>query len=344
MERGNILRMSRRRRLYLVLLSLPIWVGLIFSLLANWLLQPNSSFLYPAEVGIAAFVVGGVIREPRIVAFLTGVLVTSFLLLLYFWDQRSARQTQILLTEAQREAERSRRSFLRRLDHEIKNPLTGLRAALVNLQETQATDERQHATENAGRAVERLTRLLTDLRKLSDLGERPIELSIVDIPDLLQDAVDAAQVLPAYDRRDVSLLIPKVPSPFPFVTGDRDLLVLAVYNLIENALKFTSPNDSVEVRAAEDGRNILIEVADSGVGVPPEDAPKIFEELFRASNARGIEGSGLGLALVHRIVSLHDGKISVRSSQENPRGTVFTMSLPVMKRGKVVAQITSNAQ
>ena len=336
--------MSRRRRLYLLLLSLPIWVGLLSSLLANWLLQPNSSFLYPTELGIAAFVIGGVIREPRIIAFFIGFLITSFLVLLYFWDQRSARQTQILLTEAQREAERSRRSFLRRLDHEIKNPLTGLRAALVNLQETQATDERQHATENAGRAVERLTRLLTDLRKLSDLGERPIELSIVDIPDLLQDAVDAAQVLPAYDRRDVSLLIPKVPSPFPFVTGDRDLLVLAVYNLIENALKFTSTEDSVEVRAAEDGRNILIEVADSGVGVPPEDAPKIFEELFRASNARGIEGSGLGLALVHRIVSLHDGKISVRSSQENPRGTVFTMRLPVMKRGKITAQNISNAQ
>jgi two-component system OmpR family sensor kinase len=165
----------------------------------------------------------------------------------------------------------------------------------------------------------------------------------VDIPDLLQDAVDAAQVLPAYDGREVSLLIPKVPSPFPVVTGDRDLLVLAVYNLIENALKFTSPNDSVEVRAAEDGRNILIEVADSGVGVPPEDTPKIFEELFRASNARGIEGSGLGLALVHRIVSLHDGKISVRSSQENPRGTVFTMRLPVMKRGRMTAQNISNA-
>ena len=344
MERGNILHMSRRRRLYLVLLSLPVWVGLLSALLANWLLQPNSSFLYPTEFGIAAFVFGGVIREPRIVAFFIGFLITSFLVLLYFWDQRSARQTQILLTEAQREAERSRRSFLRRLDHEIKNPLTGLRAALVNLQETQVTDERQHAAETAGRAVERLTRLLTDLRKLSDLGERPIELSIVDIPDLLQDAVDAAQVLPAYDRREINLLIPKVPSPFPFVTGDRDLLVLAVYNLIENALKFTSTEDSVEVRAAEDGRNILIEVADSGVGVPPEDAPKIFEELFRASNARGTEGSGLGLALVHRIVSLHDGKISVRSSQENPRGTVFTVRLPVMKRSKVAAQNNSNVQ
>ena len=99
----------------------------------------------------------------------------------------------------------------------------------------------------------------------------------------------------------------------------------------------------MEVRAAEDGKNILIEVADSGVGVPPEEASKIFEELFRASNARGIEGSGLGLALVHRIVSLHDGKISVRSSQENPRGTVFTMRLPVMKRGRLAAQNASNA-
>lgn len=335
--------MSRKRRLYLFLLSLPLWVGLLASLAAQRLLQPNSSFLFPAEFGIAAFVIGGVIREPRLVAFVFGFLITLFLLLLYFWDQRSARQTQILLTEAQREAERSRRSFLRRLDHEIKNPLTGLRAALVNLQETHARDERQHATENAGRAVERLTRLLTDLRKLSDLGERPIERSVVDIPDLLQDAVEAAHVLPAYEGREVSLLIPKVPSPFPCVTGDRDLLVLAVYNLIENALKFTSPNDSVEVRAAEDGKTILIEVADSGVGVPPEDAPKIFEELYRGSNARSTAGSGLGLALVHRIVSLHDGKISVRSSQENPRWTVFTMRLPVMKRGKVAGLNVPNA-
>ena len=301
-------------------------------MLAQRFIQPNSSFLYPTEIGIAAFVFGGVIRDPRFVAFVFGFLITLFLLLLYFWDQRSARQTQILLAEAQREAERSRRSFLRRLDHEIKNPLTGLRAALVNLQESQITDERQHATENASRAVERLTRLLTDLRKLSDLGERPLERSVVDIPDLLQDAVDAAHVLPAYEERDVSLLIPKVPSPFPCVTGDRDLLVLAVYNLIENALKFTSADDSVEVRAAEDGKSILIEVADSGVGVPAEDAPKIFEEFFRGSNARSTAGSGLGLALVHRIVSLHGGKISVRSNQENPRGTVFTMRLPVMKR------------
>jgi len=325
--------MSKKRWMNLFLLSLPLLAGLLSSVLAQLFLQPNSSHLYQTDLGIAAFVLGGVIRDPRLVAFVLGFLITLFLLILYYWDRRSTRQTQLLLTESQREAEKSRRSFLRRLDHEIKNPLTGLRAALVNMQETQAVEERQHAVENAGRAVGRLTRLLADLRKLSDLGERPIESSGVDVPELLQDAVDAAHVLPAYEGREVSLLIPKVPSPFPSVTGDRDLLVLAVYNLIENALKFTCADDSVEVRAAEDGRVIVIEVADSGVGIPSEDASKIFEELYRGSNARSTEGSGLGLALVNRIIALHDGKISVRSNQENPRGTVFTLRLPVGKRG-----------
>jgi two-component system OmpR family sensor kinase len=324
--------MSRRRRLFLFLLLLPLLVGLLAAGLAQWSMTPDSSHLYPIDLGIAAFVFGAVIRVPAVLAFVIGFLVTSFLLVLYYWDLRNTRQTQVLLTESIRDAEQSRRSFLRRLDHEIKNPLTGLRAALVNMQETHATEERQHAVENASRAVERLTRLLTDLRKLSDLGERPIERTVVDIPGLLKDAVDAAHVLPAYEGREVSLLIPKVPSPFPCLTGDRDLLVLAVYNLIENALKFTSVDDSVEVRAAEDGKTILIEVADSGVGVPSDDAPKIFEELYRGSNARSTEGSGLGLALVNRIVSLHGGKISVRSNQDNPRGTVFTMRLPVMKK------------
>lgn len=323
--------MSRRRRINLFLLSLPFWVGLIFSGAAQLFLQPNSAFLSQMDLGITALVFGGVIREPRLVAFALGFLITLFLLFLYYWDLRNARQTEALLTESMRDAEQSRRSFLRRLDHEIKNPLTGLRAALVNLQETHGKEEREHAAENAGRAVERLTRLLTDLRKLSDLGERPIERSQVDVQELLQDAVDAAHVLPAYEGREVNLLIPKVPSPFPCVTGDRDLLVLAVYNLIENALKFTSADDSVEVRASEDGKAIVIEVADSGVGVSSDDLSKIFEELYRGSNAHGTEGSGLGLALVHRIAVLHGGGVGVRSSQSEPRGTVFTMRLPVRK-------------
>jgi two-component system OmpR family sensor kinase len=101
-----------------------------------------------------------------------------------------------------------------------------------------------------------------------------------------------------------------------------------MYNLVQNALKFTSEDEPVEVRALEDGRSVYVEVADSGAGIPSEDLPKIFEELYRGSNARGIEGSGLGLALVHRIVTLHGGQIIVRSRQGDSHGTVFTIRLP----------------
>lgn len=325
--------MPKRLWINLLLISLPFWVGLICGILSHSFLEPETPVLVQTDLGLAAFVFGGVVRQWSFFGFLLGFLITALLVLFYYWDMRSIRQAKMIISDATLDLEQNRRNFLRRLDHEIKNPLTGMRAALVNLQEAQSKDERIRAAENASRAVTRLTRLLSDLRKLSDLGERPIEQSSVDVPDLLQDVVDAAHVLPVYDGREVSLLIPKVPSPFPCVVGDRDLLVLAVYNLIENALKFTGAEDSVEVRVSEDGQVIVIEVADSGVGIPVEDVPKIFEELYRGSNTRSTEGSGLGLALVRRIVDLHNGQIHVRSSQIEPRGTVFTIRLPVSKRG-----------
>jgi two-component system OmpR family sensor kinase len=266
------------------------------------------------------------------VAFVAGFGLTIFLLGLYIASQLKEIQADKKIADTIRESEQGRRRFVRRLDHEIKNPLTGMRAALVNLQEAQSKDERIQAGENAKRAVDRLTRLLSDLRKLSDLDERTLELAPVDVPELLGDVVDAACSIPAYAERKVHLFIPKVPSPFPLVTGDRDLLVLAVYNLVDNALKFTSAQEPVEIRALDVGRDIVVEVADSGAGISSEDLPKIFEELYRGSNARSTEGSGLGLALVNRIVTLHGGQVYVRSRQEEPRGTVFTLRLPELRK------------
>jgi two-component system OmpR family sensor kinase len=318
----------RRRWRRILVFSLPFFVGLFLSILAQLFMPTIFPILSSVDFGTAAFVFGMTIRNPAVVFFSFGFLVTAFIILIYYWDRRHIAQTQTMYADYLQEAGDRRRNFLRRLDHEIKNPLTGLRAALVNLTEEKTEEERQRAVGNANRAAERLTRLLTDLRKLSDLEERAIERFPVNVPELLEDVVTAVRILPAHEKRDVTVLIPKVPSPFPTIMGDRDLLLLAVYNLVENALKFTSTDDSIEVRALEDGRSIVIEVADSGTGIPSEDLSKIFEELYRGSNARGTEGSGLGLALVHRIVTLHRGGVGVRSSQVEPRGTVFTLRLP----------------
>lgn len=323
-----MMRFIRRRWRRILYITLPFIVGLILSGLAQLFLPTIFPILSSVDFGPAAFVFGMTIRNPTVVAFFLGFILTAIILLIYYWDRRRIAQTHTLYADYLQEAGDKRKNFLRRLDHEIKNPLTGLRAALVNLTEEKTEEERDRAVMNAKRAVERLTRLLTDLRKLSDLEERAIERMPVNVPELLEDVVTAVRILPAREKREINVLIPKVPSPFPTITGDRDLLLLAVYNLVENALKFTSEEDSIEVRALEDGRSIVIEVADSGTGIPSEDLTKIFEELYRGSNARGTEGSGLGLALVHRIVTLHRGGVGVRSSQAEPRGTVFTVRLP----------------
>jgi two-component system OmpR family sensor kinase len=322
------MKLLKRRWRRILFISLPVLVGLLLAILAGLLMPAVFPVLSSVDFGPAAFVFGMTIRNPGVVAFVFGFLVTGLILAIYQWDRRRVAQAQTMYADYLQDTNQKRRSFLRRLDHEIKNPLTGLRAALVNLQEARESDERSRAVTNAGRALERLTRLLTDLRKLSDLEERTIERFPVNVPDLLEDVVTAIRTLPVCQGREISVLIPKVPSPFPTLIGDRDLLVLAVYNLVENALKFTTEEDSIEVRALEDGRTIVIEVADSGPGIPVEDLSKIFEELYRGSNARGTEGSGLGLALVNRIAALHGGGVGVRSSQAEPRGTVFTLRLP----------------
>ena len=322
------MKFLRKRWRRILFFSLPIFVGLLLAILAGLLMPTVFPVLSSVDFGTAAFVFGMTIRNPMVVAFVFGFLATASVLAIYYWDKRRVAQAQTMYADYLEDVNQKRRSFLRRLDHEIKNPLTGLRAALVNLQEARESDERSRAVTNAGRALERLTRLLTDLRKLSDLEERTIERFPVNVPDLLEDVVTAIRTLPVCEGREISVLIPKVPSPFPTIIGDRDLLVLAVYNLVENALKFTSEEDSIEVRALEDGRTIVIEVADSGQGIPAEDLSKIFEELYRGSNARGTEGSGLGLALVNRIAALHRGGVGVRSSQMEPRGTVFSLRLP----------------
>ena len=322
------MKFLRRRWRRILFISLPFLVGLLLAILARLFMPTVFPVLSSIDFGTAAFVLGMTIRSPAVVAFVFGFLVTGVILAFYYWDKRRIAQAQVMYADYLQDTNQKRRSFLRRLDHEIKNPLTGLRAALVNLEEAKESEERARAVTNAGRALERLTRLLTDLRKLSDLEERTIERFPVDVPDLLEDVVTAVRILPVCKGREINVLIPKVPSPFPTIVGDRDLLVLAVYNLVENALKFTSEEDSIEVRALEDGWNIVIEVADSGSGISADDLSKIFEELYRGSNARGTEGSGLGLALVNRIASLHHGGVGVRSSQTEPRGTVFTLRLP----------------
>jgi two-component system OmpR family sensor kinase len=237
------------------------------------------------------------------------------------------RMDRTLQEERRTQAEAQNR-FLRRLDHELKNPLTGLRAAVENLEDPAEKDPLAATLPDIRLQVERMVRLTGDLRKLAELDEIPLESGEVDIGDLLQGIVDALQAQPLGAGRRINLVVPRVPWPLPPVQADEDLLGSAFFNLIDNALKYSRASDVVEIRAAQHERLIQVEIADSGPGIPAEELPRLFEELYRGSNAREREGSGLGLALVKRIVERHGGSIAVHSRRDGATGSIFTVRLP----------------
>lgn len=236
------------------------------------------------------------------------------------------RLEQMLAGEQEQAAEAHRR-FILRLDHELKNPLTAIRVGLANLAVASSETERQDVLTTVGEQAERLGRLSADLRKLAELETKLLEQTAVDVAELLQEAVELARQQPAIAERSLALSMPRAPWPLPAVRGDRDLLFLAVYNLLDNALKFTHPGDTLEVRAFEDEATVLVEVADTGPGVLADDLPHIFEELYRGQGAQGEAGSGLGLALVKAVIERHGGSVTVRSRPG--QGSVFTVRLPV---------------
>jgi len=260
-----------------------------------------------------------------LITFGFSILVSLILSLIYLRRQRD----QNLVDYAQKEFSKDRRRFLQRLDHELKNPLTAVLAGLANLSMIEDPDKREATLESVGIQVNRIRQLVSELRKLADLETRPLEFSEVDLTNLIEETYQLVLDHEAALGRELSLSIPHAPWPLPSVSGDPDLLTLAFHNLLINALKFTQPGDTIELRAFEDGIQVVIEVADTGPGIPEDEADFIWEELYRGEAARGVQGSGLGLALVRAIISRHDGEISLRSRPGE--GTVFAIRLPVSK-------------
>ena len=292
---------------------IPLLAGLVASLLFSQVAAlPNPIVYVHVDAGTVALLVG-----------LALSILAVMGLVPWEWARWRCAQREAGI-RAQAAEERLR--FLQRLDHELKNPLTAMRAGLANLANGLGL-EAQEVLASVEAQVVRLSQLTADLRKLAELETRSLERVPVDIAELLQEAVALAQEQPGAASRQLTLVLPQAPWPVPDILGDWDLLFLAVYNLLDNAQKFTRPGDTVEVRASEDGTHVVVEVADTGPGIPEEEVPRVWEELYRGQGARGVPGSGLGLALARAIAERHGGRVALRSRVG--QGTVVTMRLPV---------------
>jgi two-component system OmpR family sensor kinase len=236
------------------------------------------------------------------------------------------RRERRLLAEQAAAGARERRLFLSRLDHELKNPLTAMRAALANVAADASGAGRRAGVARIESQLVQLSRLTANLRKIAEVGSGHLERRPVDVAALLEEVVHVARERPPAADRELSLDLPRGPGPLPEVDGDEDLLSLAVLNVVENAVKYTEAGDRIEVRARAASGRVVVEVADTGSGIHPEDLAHIWEELYRSPRTRAVPGSGLGLALVRAVVERHGGGVAVESRPE--RGTVVRVLLP----------------
>ena len=119
--------------------------------------------------------------------------------------------------------------------------------------------------------------------------------------------------------------------PLPPVLGDRDRVEQVLVNLLHNAIKFTPPGGNIGISARVEGSDILVSIADTGVGIPADDLPRIFERFYKADKARAGKGTGLGLAIARHIVEAHGGRIWAESVEG--RGSTFHFTLPKADKG-----------
>jgi two-component system, OmpR family, sensor kinase len=280
--------------------------------------------------------------SPALLAAVAGLLGAWAVAAVAWVRTRTAAVTQAALRHAAAQASEDRLRFLLRLDHELKNPLTAIRAGLANIQSAEAAAGAADALASVSAQTDRIARLVGDLRKLAELETQPIEAAPVDLPGLLHEVAEAVGEIPAARERNILVTVPQAPWPLPLLEGDRDLLFIALQNLVANAVKFTGPGDTVEVRASEDGEALLVEVADTGTGIPPDEIGQVWQELARGRAARSLPGTGIGLALVRVIVARHQGQAAIRS--RDGQGTVVSVRIPVAGRAETAPVVAGLRQ
>jgi two-component system, OmpR family, phosphate regulon sensor histidine kinase PhoR len=230
------------------------------------------------------------------------------------------------MTEVRR-LEKVRRDFVANASHEIKTPLTAIRGFAETLLGAPLPEE---AARGYLRVIlnhsERLSRLVEDLLELSRLesGTHPLELAELDVAALAERLCEELE--PRIRERGFEVHIQGAGAPHAL--ADRRAVEQILFNLLDNALKYSEPGKRIEVRIAAEGPALQIEVADQGAGIPEADRARIFERFYRVDRGRSREqgGTGLGLAIVKHLVQAQGGEIWVESTPG--AGSTFIFTLP----------------
>lgn len=243
------------------------------------------------------------------------------------------------------DVERAKALYMRKVGHELRSPVASIESAMRVILEGMTGEISPKSREIILRAevrCESLLKLINDLLRLSRAREIPFAETAqpVDIGETIEKA--AALLSPRAERSQVTLSV-EVERPLPSVLGDAEGLERLFINLIANAIKYTPPGGRVSVSGRAAAEGLRLTVTDTGIGIAPEDTERVFEEFYRAPDARAFvkEGTGLGLSIAKAVVEAHQGTIKVHS--QVGRGTQFELTLPVAAASKPEGQAKQGA-
>ncbi|MEZ4565053.1 MAG: PAS domain S-box protein [Thermomicrobiales bacterium] len=244
---------------------------------------------------------------------------------------KDAEQQLQMALDAARAANATKSQFLAMMSHELRTPLQAIlgytELLLANAAAKLTTEERQDLgyIQQGGQRMLGLVNQLLDLSRI-EAGRMEVVRKPVDLPEIVEQV--RQDIAPLASQKGLLVRI-DLPATLPPVLGDAERLRQILLNLAGNAVKFTQTG-SVAIHAAAQGDAVAIRVADTGIGIPPEEIPHIFEAFRQADNnlARRHGGAGLGLAISQRLAGLMKGAITVESTEGE--GSVFTLTLPAM--------------
>ncbi|MFO0865200.1 MAG: ATP-binding protein [Gemmataceae bacterium] len=231
-----------------------------------------------------------------------------------------------------RRLERLRQEFVANVSHELKTPLAVIQASVETLIDGAAEDPsvRTSFLHRIADQSERLKNLIFDMLRLARVESETEAYSFetVDVASLVEDNMDRHRTLAANKRQTFEAIAPPDNGDHLEAWADHEALDQIVNNLVDNAVKYTPEGGSIRVRWYEENDYAVIEVEDSGIGIPEKDLPRIFERFYRVDKARSRElgGTGLGLAIVKHLAQANHGSVSARS--EVGKGSIFTVRVP----------------